>query len=330
MARIWMVRAGESGRLFAEFERAKCVAIGWDEIGDLSAVNSQADVRQLHDNSYQDCHPSAAANAAAIIWKFKSEMQPGDSVVTYYPSKREYLVGKIIGDYRYDTKLLPEYHHVRPVEWSGKISRDALSATTKNSLGSALSVFELGAEVLPQLEQALAGASSVAPSPDADAEALSVREDQVARAHEFVKDRILKLSPDDMEQLVAALLRAMGYKARVTPTGPDRGRDVIASPDGLGLQQPRIIAEVKHRPRESIGSQQVRSFLGALRASDCGIYVSTGSFTKDAGYEAERASVPITLVDLDELASLVVDNYERFDTEGRALLPLIRVYWPAS
>ncbi|MCH7686543.1 MAG: restriction endonuclease, partial [Planctomycetes bacterium] len=138
------------------------------------------------------------------------------------------------------------------------------------------------------------------------------------------------LSPDEMEHLVAALLRGMGYKARVTPTGPDRGRDVIASPDGLGLQQPRIIAEVKHRPRESIGSQQVRGFLGALRASDCGIFVSTGGFTKEAGYEAERAAVPITLVDLDDLATLVVDNYEGFDTDGRALLPLIRVYWPAS
>jgi restriction system protein len=133
-----------------------------------------------------------------------------------------------------------------------------------------------------------------------------------------------------MEHLVAALLRAMGYKARVTPTGPDRGRDVIASPDGLGLQQPRIIAEVKHRPREASGSQQIRGFLGALRSADCGLFVSTGGFTKDARYEAERAAVPITLVDLDDLASLIVENYEGFDTEGRALLPLIRVYWPAS
>ena len=100
-------------------------------------------------------------------------------------------------------------------------------------------------------------------------------------------------------------------------------------PDGLGLQQPRIIAEVKHR-REAIGAQQVRGFLGGLRASDCGLYVSTGGFTKDSKYEAERAAVPVTLVDLDDLASLVTDNYEGFDTEGRALLPLIRVYWPAS
>lgn len=33
-----------------------------------------------------------------------------------------------------------------------------------------------------------------------------------------------------MERLVAGMLKAMGYCARVTPKGPDGGRDVIASP----------------------------------------------------------------------------------------------------
>jgi predicted Mrr-cat superfamily restriction endonuclease len=50
-----------------------------------------------------------------------------------------------------------------------------------------------------------------------------------------------------MEELVARILRAMGYKAKVSLKGPDRGVDVIASPDGLGLTQPRIKEEVKHR-----------------------------------------------------------------------------------
>jgi len=299
-------------------------------LGDVSGIQNQLDTKEEVKKGYPDYHPSTAANAAAMIWKFIAEMKPGDDVVTYDPSQREYLVGKITGEYQYDEGVLSDYRQIRTVDWAGRVSRDALSPSAKNTLGSILAVFEPGSEVLSQLEQALSGASGITASPDMDAETVSVREDQVARAHEFVKDRILKLSPDEMEQLVAALLQAMGYKARVTPVGPDRGRDVIASPDGLGLQQPRIIAEVKHRPREAIGSQHVRGFLGALRSSDCGLFVSTGGFTKDSRYEAERAAVPMTLVDLDDLASLVVDNYEGFDTEGRALLPLIRVYWPAS
>jgi restriction system protein len=79
-----------------------------------------------------------------------------------------------------------------------------------------------------------------------------------------------------------------------------------------------------------MGAPEVRSFLGALRQNDRGLYVSTGGFTKEAHYEAERATNPITLVDMDMLVELLVQNYEQLDTESRALVPLVKVYWPAS
>ena len=132
-----------------------------------------------------------------------------------------------------------------------------------------------------------------------------------------------------MENLVAAVLRALGYQARVTPPGPDRGVDVIASPAGLGLETPRIKAEVKHRSKTPIGAQDVRSFIGGLREGDRGIYVSTGGFTKDARYEAERSLTPVTLVTLDDLVELIVTHYDQFDIDARALLPLVRIYMPA-
>lgn len=146
----------------------------------------------------------------------------------------------------------------------------------------------------------------------------------------MIEDRIVRLGAYDMQELVAAILRAMGYRTRVSPPGPDRGVDVTASPDGLGLQEPRIKVEVKHRPGSAMGSVEIRSFLGSLRSGDRALYVSTGGFTKEARYEAERANHPITLIDLAELARLVTDNYEAFDTTGRALLPLRKIYRPAD
>lgn len=116
----------------------------------------------------------------------------------------------------------------------------------------------------------------------------------------------------------------------MSPIGPDRGVDVMASPDGLGLQEPRIKAEVKHRRNTTIGSQDLRSFIGALRPGDRGIYLSTGGFSKDAKYEADRANIPITLLDLDGFARLIETHYDNFDTEARTLLPLIKVLWPAD
>ena len=110
---------------------------------------------------------------------------------------------------------------------------------------------------------------------------------------------------------------------------PDAEDLTIATPDGLGLQEPRIKVEVKHRSA-TMGAQDIRSFLGGLRPGDRGLYVSTGGFTKEAKYEAERSNTPATLVDLDDLARLVVAHYDRFDLEGRALIPLVKVYWPAE
>ena len=132
-----------------------------------------------------------------------------------------------------------------------------------------------------------------------------------------------------MQELLAAILRAMGFKTRVSPRGPDRGLDVFASPDGLGLQEPRIKAEVKHRGG-SIGSQELRSFIGGLRPGDRALYLSTGGFSKDAKYEADRSNIPLTLIDLDNLATLIEQHYESFDSDGRALLPLTKIYWPSE
>ena len=136
------------------------------------------------------------------------------------------------------------------------------------------------------------------------------------------------LTPRDMEHFVAGLLRAMGYKTRVSPVGPDRGRDIFASPDGLGLEDPRIFVEVKHRSG-AMGAPAVRSFLGGRRPGDRCLYISTGGFARDAMYEADRASVPISLLDLDDLVTLALEHYERLDVEGQRLLPLKRLYWPA-
>jgi restriction system protein len=143
-----------------------------------------------------------------------------------------------------------------------------------------------------------------------------------------IKDAILALSPRRLEELVAATLRAIGYRAHVTPEGPDRGVDVYASPDGLMLEEPRIKAEVKHRPGTQVGANWVRGFIGALRAGDRGIFVSTGGFSREARYEAERANIPVALIDLSALCTWVLEHYENFSVEGRLILPLIKIYLP--
>jgi restriction system protein len=147
-------------------------------------------------------------------------------------------------------------------------------------------------------------------------------------ALERIKDIVSGLDWEDMQELVAGLLRAMGYKTQVSPIGADRGRDIIASPDGFGFENPRIVVEVKHR-KGQMGSPAIRSFLGGRHKDDRGLYVSTGGFTKDAHYEADRAAVPLTLWTLDNLVRALVDHYDRTDAETKRLVPLKRMYIPA-
>ncbi len=78
-----------------------------------------------------------------------------------------------------------------------------------------------------------------------------------------------------------------------------------------------------------MGSQAIRSFLGGRHKDDRGLYVSTGGFSREAYYEAERASVPITLWTLDQLVRALMDHYDNTDTETKRLVPLKRMYWPA-
>lgn len=325
-----MVRAGEAGYLADAFETTGHVAIGFEGAGEFTEIGSQPQMRTHLETVYPEISPSALANAASIAFKFRKVMRPGDRVVTYDSKRREYLLGRIEGEYRYDPSVMPDYYHVRKARWDGRVSRDALSTTSKNTLGSTLSIFEPGEEVLRELEAALQKREPTAErsAGERPEDFGLAREDAANRSHEFIKDRVLKLSWEDMEALTAALLRAMGYKTRRSPKGRDRGRDVVASPDGLGFQQPRIIAQVKHR-REPVSRETMLAFAGVLQDGDKALFVSTSGFSAEAKFESERVRTPITLVDLDDLANLVVEYYDRFDSDGRSLLPLVRLYWPA-
>jgi restriction system protein len=147
---------------------------------------------------------------------------------------------------------------------------------------------------------------------------------------EWLRARILDLSPRDLEELTAALLRALGYSTWVSPLGGDRGIDVLATPDALGLRDPRIKVQVKHRPNRRMPAPEIRELIGALRLGDRGLCVSTGGFTRDARYEAERSKIPVRLIDLDELVLLILGHYDHFDSAGNAILPLQKVYLPVE
>lgn len=335
MENMWMVRA-EGGQLYDDFRDRRVAAIGWIELANQARAGmGRKQLIELHRRTYPQAKPGTAVSGASQVWRFLNEIETGDFVVTYSPANRTYLLGTISGPAEYHPEWCDDgMAMARPVDWREReVARDDLTQTTKNSLGSTLTVFKVPE---PAARDLLAQQAGARPTPDdelidsADEDAaIDPLEDIQDQAVERIKDMVSSLGWSDMQNLVAGILRAMGYKTQVSPAGPDRGKDIIASPDGFGFENPRIVVEVKHRTG-AMDSKAIRSFLGGRNhKDDRGLYVSTGGFSRDAHYEAERASVPLTLWTLDNLVRALIEHYDATDTETKRMVPLRRMYWPA-
>lgn len=325
-----MVR-GEGGRLYDAFREKGVVGIGWVQLVDH--VRPGVDRKELID-AFRKAEPHAKQgtiiSGASQVWRFANDLKEGDWVVTYSPANRLYLVGKLAGP----VKVHPEWVDsgmgiARKVHWQDQeLDRDQLSAGTKNSLGSTLTVFEVPAPAAAEVLAAAKGKPAPVPEVEDEEAAVDPLAEIDSQAVERIKDLVNELDWEDMQLLVAGILRAMGYKTQVSPPGSDRGKDIVASPDGFGFEHPRIVVEVKHR-RGQMGSPEIRGFLGGRHKDDRGLYVSTGGFTKDAQYEADRAAIPLAMWTLDHVVRALMEHYDHTDAETKRLVPLKRLYWPA-
>lgn len=331
--RMWMVRAGEGGLMIDEFRTESWVGIGWTALGDMNRLQSRADFTEAVAQSYPSMKLGQRASSAGQSFRFVREIALGDDVITYDRGERTYVVGEVTGEYEHRGAGSGEYPNIRRVRWQGTVTRDALSVAARNSLGAISTLFLIPPSVAEEIVRLLTSGSVAAElsskpeEPEAAAEVADLYRDVQSQGFEFIKDKVNALDWNEMQELVAGLLRAMGYKTRISPSGSDRGKDIVASPDGLGFEDPRIVVEVKHRTA-TMSAPEIRSFLGGRHDHDKGLYVSTGGFTKDARYEAERGRIPITLMDLDDLVRALLEHYEKMDVEMQRLIPLRKVYWP--
>lgn len=331
---MWIVRAGRGGEYLDEFLRDGVVGFSFDNGAALTPDATEEQVATAIAQAHPTGKEGSLKTWAAQTHRFIHKVKPSDLVATYDRDARMYLIGEITSGYIHHAKE-PGIGHARRVKWTKKAPRDALLVETRNTLGAIMTFFLLDAEsendVLSHAVPYDTPTKQV-PVPEPEVSAVvsgGLRQQVIEQSQELIEDRINRLSWEEMQELIAGVLRAMGYKTHVSAPGPDRGYDVFASPDGLGLQDPRVFVEVKHREGK-MGSKEVRSFLGGRSSNDKCLYVSTGGFTKDAKYEAERATVPVRLLDLAQLRQLVLDHYEKLDAETAALVPLTRIYWPTS
>ncbi len=126
--------------------------------------------------------------------------------------------------------------------------------------------------------------------------------------------RILDSSPSFFEKLIVDLLLAMGYGGSRADAGEklggtgDGGVDGVIREDQLGLDRVYLQAK-RYQPGNSVGSEAVQAFIGALygKGSQKGVLITTSTFTRAALNVASTAgALRVVLIDGEELTRLMV------------------------
>jgi restriction system protein len=112
------------------------------------------------------------------------------------------------------------------------------------------------------------------------------------------------IKPDAFERLVKRMLRESGFvQVEVTGRSGDGGIDGKGIMRIGGLLSFHVLFQCK-KYQGSVSAGDIRDFRGALVGrADKGLFVTTGTFTRDATREATRdGAPPIDLIDGDQLA----------------------------
>lgn len=137
-------------------------------------------------------------------------------------------------------------------------------------------------------------------------------------------------TPYEFQNIVAALLRAMGYYTPfIAKKGRDGGVDIIAYQDPLGAQIPKIKVQVKHYDKDNkIPVADIRGLAGLLhKENEIGLFVTSGYFSNEAERSARESHVHIELIDFTKLIELWTQFYSKLTDEDKNMLPLQPIYF---
>lgn len=335
MANYWVVRADSD--IQGLVEKRSLIGIGWSEVGDLGALSPE-DIRGKVQATYHGWSPNTIGASAGQLRRFAHEIEVSDIVLTPIKSTRQALIGKVTGPYQHNPAAETEcLTNTRSVEWiRTDVLRDDLSPALQLSLGGLMTVFSVS-DHADEIERVVEGETDTTlpyqSQDDDDGAAPNVEEESdeqfdviEAYARKRVLERLYAFDPYAIQDVVGDVLTAMGFKVRKQGRGPDRGVDLVATPDALGFEEPCIKVQVK-RQRGAIGRPEVQQLAGTLRSGEKGLFVSLGGFTAEARGESSNT---MTLVDGGAFVDLLLDHYEALSPETRTRVPLKRLYVPVG
>lgn len=306
------------------FLKNNVIAIGWHDFGDLSKVTATREAFKEHyAQVYSNDKPGAIPTSAGMLFRFIHEIKIGDYVV--FPSKVDRMVniGIVEGGYTYvDSEK--EYVQQRKVKWLKHLPRTSFTQGALYEIGSAMSLFMVknyADEYLAALDK---GFKAAVDNAGDDETVGATAEDIIESTKDFVlKELSRNLKGYALEEFIANLLQAMGYRTKISPQGGDSGIDITAYKDEL---PPRILVQVKSQDSD-IKEITIQSLKGAMTEGDYGLFVTLSHYTKKAQEYLDKTPI-IKGINGPELVELILKYYDKLDEKYKDMIPLKMVYIP--
>jgi len=84
------------------------LGIGWEDLGDLSRINTRNELKTLYRNTYPDASIRRMRNHVGQILSYVKKAKIGDTVVVPLKTTRKIAVGEIKSDYEFRNDLGPD------------------------------------------------------------------------------------------------------------------------------------------------------------------------------------------------------------------------------
>lgn len=328
---MWLCRAGRYGEYenkFLEEERIYCT---WDNVPvTLKQFTTKQELQQYFVDSNADVKVKTAMNWASQVWPFAHQMKRGEIVIL--PSKIKPVIhfGRIVGEYEFLPQNENPYYHTHKVEWFAcGIPRSRFEQDILYSFGAFMTICRIKQEsriwdVLKLAEHSpkTTDVSSV-DEPEAT-DSLDVETEALDNITNLI---IRKAKGHGLSKIVDAILRAKGFTTYVSPPGPDKGVDILASSGALGFGSPKICVQVKST--DAPADRMVLDQLGGVMknfGAEYGLLVSWSGFKSSVTSETAKQFFDIRLWTHKEVIEEFLRHYDQMDEEMKAFIPLKKIW----
>lgn len=229
---LWLVRAGRYGEREDFALENSLAVIGWDDLPDLAVLEKRDELADILAEKYPDEKKKTRMSWESQIWPFVHGMEKGDLVAMPLKHRAIIVFGKVSGDYRYEPENPGGFRHVRPIKWFKEVPRNQIDQDLLYSLGAAMTVCTIHRNDAENRIKALLSGEPIAPPVFTEPEPGGEDGGQLD-LEQFARDQISKaitrnFKGHKLAHLTGAILRAQGYKVKISQEGPDGGVDIIA------------------------------------------------------------------------------------------------------